>query len=112
MIRFSAFALFAIICSSSLAQAAPDYQRDVAPLLTKYCGGCHNADDAEGGLALDSYQALLKGGKKGSAITPGRGDQSRLLRVITGQAKPAMPPEGEARPKPEELARLKAWIDH
>ena len=33
-----------------------------------------------------------------------------MLRVLTGQAKPQMPPEGEEAPKPEELEVLKAWL--
>ena len=28
----------------------PDFNSQIAPLLTKYCVACHNADDAEGGL--------------------------------------------------------------
>src|SRR5690606_19402603 len=46
-----------------------------------------------------------------AAITPGHGDLSRLVRVLTGQAKPAMPPEDNEAPKPEEIVLLKAWID-
>ena len=46
---------------------APQYDA-VAPLLRKYCVGCHSADDAEGGLMLDSYTGLLKGGKRGAAL--------------------------------------------
>jgi hypothetical protein len=91
--------------------ATPDYNTHVAPLLRKYCAGCHNAEDREGKLALDSYAGLLAGGKHGAAITPGHGELSRMVRMLTGQAKPKMPPEGEAAPKPDEIALLTAWID-
>ena len=90
--------------------APPDFTQHVAPLLTKYCTGCHNDADREGKLSLESYASLLKGGEKGSVITPGQADLSRLVRVLTGQAKPAMPPEGEEAPKPAEIEVLKAWV--
>src|SRR3954470_21090665 len=88
----------------------PDFTKDVAPILTKYCAGCHNDTDREGKLSLQSYEAILKGGAKGGVVTPGQAELSRLIRVLTGAAKPAMPPEGEEAPKPAELEVLKSWI--
>ncbi|MBW8884417.1 MAG: hypothetical protein JF612_06470, partial [Planctomycetia bacterium] len=88
----------------------PDFTKDVAPILTKYCTGCHNDTDREGKLSLQSYEALLKGGAKGGVVTPGQTELSRLIRVLTGAAKPAMPPEGEEAPKPTEIEVLKGWI--
>src|SRR5258707_13984556 len=99
-----------ILAASALASDAPDYTRDVAPILTKYCTGCHNDTDREGKLSLQSYDALLKGGAKGGVITPGQVELSRLVRVLTGAAKPSMPPEGEEAPKPAEIELLKSWI--
>lgn len=88
----------------------PDFTKDVAPILTKYCAGCHNDEDREGKLSLQTYQSLLKGGAKGSVITPGLPDQSRMVRLLTGAAKPQMPPKGEEAPKPAEVEVLKTWI--
>lgn len=107
---------FSILCSTLalaigvFAAEAPDFTKDVAPILTKYCGGCHNDTDREGKLSLQSYEALLKGGAKGGVITPGQVELSRLVRVLTGLAKPQMPPEGEEAPKPAEIEVLKKWI--
>jgi hypothetical protein len=89
----------------------PDYARQIQPLLNKYCTGCHNDADREGKLSLESHASLLKGGANGASITPGHGELSRLIRVITGKAEPAMPPPDNERPKPEEIALLAAWID-
>src|SRR5258706_3947238 len=96
----------------ALASAAdgPDFSKGVAPILTKYCTGCHNDTDREGKLSLQSYDALLKGGAKGGVITPGQIELSRLVRVLTGAAKPQMPPEGEEAPKAAEIEVLKSWI--
>jgi hypothetical protein len=89
---------------------APEFTKDIAPLFTKYCTGCHNDDDREGKLSLASYDSLLKGGAKGGVVTPEQPELSRMIRVLTGQAEPKMPPEDEAAPKAEEIALLKAWI--
>ncbi|MEQ8790111.1 MAG: c-type cytochrome domain-containing protein [Pirellulaceae bacterium] len=108
--------LFLLVCSAAMADApmtqqAVDYNQQVAPLLRKYCSACHNADDREGGLALDSYAALLKGGEHGAVVTAEHSDVSRLVRVLTGEDKPLMPPEGSDGPKQDEIALLARWID-
>lgn len=91
--------------------AGLDFNTHVAPIFKKYCNGCHNADDKEGGLVLESFDATLKGGKRGAVIVPGKSDLSRLLLTVEKKVKPVMPPEGNESPKPEEIAVLKAWID-
>ncbi len=90
---------------------APDFNTHVVPVFQKYCVGCHNGDDREGKLVLESYETLLAGGGRGPAIVPGRSDSSRIVLVLEGRAKPAMPPEGSEAPTAEEIALLKAWID-
>ena len=92
-------------------EAAPDYATRVAPLFTKYCAGCHNAKEHEGKLSLESFADLQKGGEHGAAVLPGQADSSRLVRVLTGQAEPKMPPEGEKAPTAEEIELLRAWIN-
>jgi WD40 repeat protein len=90
--------------------AQPDFAAANA-VLRKYCVGCHNADDKEGGLILESFELLLAGGENGAVIRAGSSAESRLVRVLTGQAEPKMPPEGSEAPTKEELALLTAWID-
>ncbi|MBX9788407.1 MAG: hypothetical protein K2Y37_05785 [Pirellulales bacterium] len=80
-------------------------------VLRKYCVGCHNADDKEGGLVLESFETLLAGGEHGAVIRSGASAESRLMRVLTGQAEPKMPPEGSEAPTKDELAIFVAWID-
>ena len=41
---------------------APEFAQHIAPLLTKYCVGCHEGEDGESGLGLESYAALMTGG--------------------------------------------------
>ncbi len=91
--------------------ATPAYERDVAPLLRKYCAGCHNADDAEAGFAADSHAAVIKGSSKGGVIVPGDSGVSRLTRLLRGQLEPRMPPADEAQPTPAEIDLIAEWID-
>src|SRR5262245_10278534 len=101
----------AALCVMGTGDAAePEFTKDVAPILTKYCAGCHNDTDREGKLSLQSYDSLLKGGAKGGVITPGQAELSRIVRVLTGAAKPQMPPEGEEAPKAADIEILKSWI--
>ena len=53
-------ALLLTTASASLAAEQVDYVRDVLPLLEKYCIGCHTADEAQGGLVMESHAALIK----------------------------------------------------
>ena len=86
------------------------YESTVAPLLRKYCVGCHNADDKQGGLDLSSHKAMLQGGENGAVITPKHANLSRLVRVLNGDAKPAMPPEDNEAPNDSEKALLARWV--
>jgi len=96
---------------STGADPAPEYSTHVAPLLTKYCGGCHKTDEPEGKFSVSTWTELQKGGEHGPAFLAGDSGSSRLMRLLTGAADPKMPPEGEKQPTEGEIAILKAWID-
>jgi hypothetical protein len=101
----------ALLIPNLNAAEPPDYSKQIQPLLNKYCTSCHNNDDREGKLSLESYDALLKGGAKGAVITPGHSDLSRVVLMLTGKAQPAMPPKDSDPPQAAEIALLRAWID-
>ena len=85
----------------SAPRAVPIHSRDVAPIFERYCLGCHNSASAKGGVVLDVFRD-----------GPGRVEhQSLLLRVEENLRSASMPPDGEPRPEPEELATLFAWLD-
>ena len=88
-----------------------DFHRDVAPILREYCVGCHNNDDLEGELSVETFQLLMKGGENGSPIKAGDRAESLLAKVITKQAKPYMPPRREPQLSPAQVDTLLRWID-
>ncbi|QDT43770.1 translocation protein TolB [Gimesia alba] len=97
--------------SLQAAETQIDYSKQIAPLFRKYCEGCHSVDDAEGKFAIDSYAGLLKGGKHGPAVLPGDSKSSRLIRMITGEAKPVMPPEDSGEKlTSREITLLTEWV--
>jgi WD40 repeat protein len=106
-------ALTFVVCTQSIhgAESAPDFEQHVAPILKKYCTGCHNATELDGELSLDSFSDLQKGSPHGPAVLAGDAKSSRLIRVLTGQAKPAMPPKDKPAPTTDEIAVLRAWIE-
>ena len=57
---------------------------------------------------------MLKGGKRGPAIVPGKADESLLFKMAAHRVEPVMPPKDKKDQKPltpEELGLLKLWID-
>lgn len=109
--RTRQWALGAALGFPLLASAAPDFHADVAPLLRDYCLGCHNAQDKEGDLSLETFAELMRGGESGESIVPGKADESFLVRTVTKEEKPAMPPKKEPQPSAAEVALLKAWVN-
>ena len=88
--------------------AGPSYARDVAPLLDRYCRHCHSAVDPHGGLDLDGYAAVMRGGDSGPVVVPGDPSASLLIAKVERRDRPAMPPRRTLRKSA--IATLRAWI--
>lgn len=102
------------LCDPARA-ADPTYWQDVRPILRKHCTACHSAKnlkevDVSGGLALDTFEAVRKGGKE-PVLVPGKGAESLLLKlVVTRDAEKRMPQGAAALPK-ETIDLLRRWVD-
>ena len=72
----------------------------------KYCVACHDAEEPESGLVLESYAALLKAASTDRPSSPGDSRHSRLVLMLDGRAKPAMPPKDNEAPTADEIALL------
>jgi len=84
----------------------------IQPVLQRDCVPCHGPDKAKAALRLDSLPALLKGGKDGPVVIPGRAAQGELLRRLRlpPEEEDHMPPEGKPQPAQDDLALLEWWI--
>jgi WD40 repeat protein len=87
------------------------YDKDIEPILVNKCAVCHSDNIKEGKLDLGTYEALMKGGKRGAPIVPGKSADSLLVKLVGRTEKKFMPPKGEEPLTPEELALVKLWID-
>ncbi len=101
------------LCDS--AYSAPDFARDVRPILERSCFGCHGPDKQKSGYRLDVRDVALKGGESGdAAIIPHSAAKSPLIRYVSGEdEEKLMPPKKSDKPRltSDEVETLKAWVD-
>jgi uncharacterized membrane protein/mono/diheme cytochrome c family protein len=88
------------------------YAKHINPILDANCVACHGEGKQRGGLRMDSYDLLMKGGDDGPVIVAGIADKSVLLQRVTLPPghKEFMPAEGNPPLRPEQIAWIKAWI--
>ena len=84
------------------AKPALTFTAQVAPILSRHCGGCHIAG-RKGGFQMVSYAGLMKTGM----VQPGAGESSRLVETILSGDMP----RGGGKVSPEDVGVLMKWID-
>ncbi|HVU90264.1 MAG TPA: PSD1 and planctomycete cytochrome C domain-containing protein [Pirellulales bacterium] len=106
-----------IEAGASFGQDAPQQvavtYHDILPIVLLRCASCHGRQRQEGGLDLRSRGGMLKGGKSGPAIVPGKPDESLMVKRVRAAEMPphARLVEAMVKPmEPAELARLEQWI--
>ena len=84
----------------------------VQPILQERCVGCHGPAKSNGGLRLDTWDLLIKGGKHGVVLKPGDLGGSALARRIglPADAKEHMPPKGKPQLGDDDLTLLEWWV--
>ncbi|HUR47760.1 MAG TPA: PSD1 and planctomycete cytochrome C domain-containing protein [Candidatus Saccharimonadales bacterium] len=103
------FVVAAGLCSSPAAQNG--VFDDVQPILREHCLKCHGPEKQKGGLRLDIKTKALEGGDSGKAIVPGKGEESLLIKLISGlDHDKVMPPKG-GRLSEAQIKILQNWID-
>jgi hypothetical protein len=111
--------LFACALTSCFVWAADtpvDFNREVRPILSDRCYGCHGPDADKGrkaGLRLDEFAGATKVLKSGDvAVVPGDVQRSALVqRIVSEDAEDVMPPPELHRPLSEtEKDILIRWV--
>ncbi len=108
--------IWVLLVPAITQSATPDvkpltYEKDVAPILRKYCAGCHNDSDREGEFSLETYRSMLKGTDKGPAFLAEDPASSRIFRLMSGATDPKMPPEDEPAPSEQDVETVRLWIE-
>lgn len=83
------------------------FESRVRPLLINKCYECHAGENREGGLRLDTADALHVGGDSGPSVVAGNPDDSLLISAIRYEDL-EMPPD--ERLSEEEQRVLETWV--
>ena len=94
---------YSLVLQLPRADAADPYS-----ILQKNCFGCHGAAKTSG-LDLRTPETALAGGAHGAVIVASDPEQSKLYKVITHIAEPAMPPGKKL--SDDEIETLRIWIE-
>jgi mono/diheme cytochrome c family protein len=87
------------------------FSRQLAPLFVESCQGCHiQANNLRGGLSLDNFSRLLRGGDSGGLIVPGRPEDSLLIKKLTGMADGQQMPINRPKWTDEQIEWVRTWI--
>jgi len=94
-------------------QKARVYAEIVRPVLRDNCYGCHGKTRQKGGLRLDDSAGLLRGGKDGIVLLPGRGAASEMMKrlLLPVGDEHHMPPREKRPLSSREIMLLHWWID-
>ena len=77
------------------------YAKDIKPLLDASCVRCHSGDKPKGELHLDSLDGVLKGGRDGKVVIPGKSEKSPMVIAVARiDDDSAMPPKKGMRGGP------------
>ena len=117
--RARLLALLALLCAPAMAaEAIPDFNRDIRPILSENCFRCHGPDEhdrkgGQNGLRLDTLAGAREDlGGGGFAIVPGHPEKSELLlRVTATDEEEVMPPPKTGKKlTARDLDLLRRWI--
>jgi hypothetical protein len=111
---------FLVICAMKTTSVGADINTDdgiaffesrIRPVLVEGCYQCHSSQSKslKGGLRVDSREGLLRGGKSGPAIVPGKPDDSLLFQALSYEGDVVeMPPKGKL--PAQVLGDFRRWI--
>ncbi|MFO0807803.1 MAG: PSD1 and planctomycete cytochrome C domain-containing protein [Gemmataceae bacterium] len=114
VVRLASLPLIVGAGAAAEPQPTPDdirfFETKVRPLLVERCFKCHGREKQKGELRLDSAEAVKKAGGSGSPLfTPGKPDDSLLLRAVRhADGVERMPPDGKL--KAADIATLETWV--
>ena len=85
------------------------FEEKIHPILAGTCFRCHGDQKVAGGLRIRLARCLAHWRRLGTAIVPGKPEESLLLKAIRrNDDVSAMPPDKELRQ--DQVADLAAWI--
>lgn len=95
-------------------QQASVYNDVIQPVFQEKCYSCHGDKKQKGKLRLDKPEFIMKGGKDGAVIVPGKTNESVLIKRITlpREDEHHMSPKEKPQLTQQEISLLKWWVDN
>jgi hypothetical protein len=92
------------------------YEKDIKSLFEASCVKCHSGEKPKSKYSMESLAAVIKGGKEGKGIVPGKSLESPVfLYSADSITEMEMPPTDKRDKYPaltkEQLGLVRAWID-
>ncbi len=98
-----------------LAQVAPQFNRDIRPILADKCFACHGMDakKREAGLRLDTFEGATSEIEGTLPVAPGDLGRSELWKRILSKddSNRMPPPDSHKELSPPEVDLIKRWIE-
>ncbi len=88
------------------------YTTKVRPILQANCYRCHAGLNHRGGLQIETYAGMMRGGHDGAVLVPGHPEQSLLIKLIRheGPADDPMPMPPKSKLSDADIATVTAWV--
>lgn len=97
--------------SQATANDTVFFSRDIAPMLAESCAGCHiNANQLRGGLSMDSFARMIRGGDSGPLWVAGNPDQSLIVQKLKGMGDGQRMPINRPAWNAEQIQKISTWI--
>lgn len=108
--------LFLGLLGCSGGEPVVSFSAQVKQVLDSNCVSCHVEGQAgyeASGLALNSYEGVMKGTRFGKVVLPGNAQDSVLVMLVEGRADPSisMPHGANRRMYAEEIRILRKWVE-
>ena len=89
------------------------FESNIRPVLVKHCYECHSNQSgaSEGGLRLDTRDAVRTGGDRGPAVVPGSPEKSILMTAVTHSNPDLKMPPQKRKLSELIIADLRKWIE-
>src|SRR5882672_2733727 len=109
MNRVAVVVLSFLFVALSSAQEPVSFYKQIRPILSRQCVGCHEGASRQADLSLASYKDIQAGGRKGPPVSAGAPEKSVLIAYLTGESKPQMPFGGKPLPD-DQIELFRRWI--
>lgn len=86
------------------------FETSVRPVFVEHCQSCHGEKQQWAGFRVDSRTALLEGGDRGPALTPGKPAESLLIQAIM-QTDPELQMPPKTKLTDRQIADLTRWVE-